>query len=90
MRFTFGLELEGDRLKSDLETQIVFAQNETAPNETSTDEYILTQFGLSYQMIKESSSINIFFRVRNIFDVVARNHISFEKMLHHLQVEILF
>ena len=51
-------------------------QTKTAPEETSTDSYYLTNAGYTYHMVGNISSLDLFFRVRNIFDVEARNHVS--------------
>lgn len=75
-RFTAGLEYATDKWTADVESQYVAHQTKTAPQETSTDDYIMTNMGYSYRLIGNVSSIEFFARVRNIFDVEARNHVS--------------
>lgn len=75
-RVTAGLEFLKNKWTSDIEAQYVFEQTKTAENESATDRYILTNLGTSYTLIKESSKFELFFRIRNIFDVEARNHVS--------------
>ena len=79
MRFTAGLEYVSDKWTGDVESMYVFRQSEKGPNETYTDDYILTNIGYTYHIVREASSLDLFVRVRNIFDVEARNHVSFLK-----------
>lgn len=78
-RARVGLELARDRWLTDLEVQYVGQATKLAPNETGTDDYALTNVGATYSILRETSSIEIFGRVRNLFDVVARNHVSLLK-----------
>lgn len=75
-RVMVELEYVKDRWTTDLEVQYVADQTHTAPNETSTDAYTLTNLGYSYNLLKDIYGINFFARVRNIFDETARNHVS--------------
>lgn len=75
-RITLGLDYVSDKWSADLETQYAFHQTRTAPNETSTDDYFLTNAGYTYHVVGNLSSLDLFFRVRNIFNVEARSHVS--------------
>lgn len=78
-RLTFGFELANDKWASDIEVIYHAEQTRTAPNETRTDSYYMTNIGYMYNLVGERSSLSLFARVRNIFDVEARNHVSFVK-----------
>jgi iron complex outermembrane recepter protein len=78
-RASVGFLHKYNKLTTDAELQQVFQQTKTAPNETSTDAYLLTNAGLSYKMGNGNSEISVFGRVNNIFNVEARNHVSFLK-----------
>lgn len=78
-RLSAGLEYSREKWNTDLEVQYVAHQTKTAPVEKWTDSYTLTNAGYMYTFIGESSSLSFFARVRNIFDVEARNHVSFIK-----------
>lgn len=78
-RFTAGLEYVTDKWTADVEAQYVSQQTKTAPIEERTDSYTLTNLGYTYRMIGAISSLELFARVRNVFDVEARNHVSFLK-----------
>jgi iron complex outermembrane receptor protein len=75
-RFTAGLEYLTEKWSGDVEVQYVAQQTKTAPVETRTEDYALTNIGYTYHLVGEKSSVDIFGRVRNIFDVEARNHVS--------------
>lgn len=75
-RVTAGLEYVTDLWTLDGEVQYVAEQTKTAPNETRTADYALTNIGYSYNIVGNLTSLNLFARVRNIFDVEARNHVS--------------
>jgi iron complex outermembrane receptor protein len=75
-RVAIGLDYETDRWTGELEVQYVAHQTKTAPNETRTEDYTLTNLGYTYHILAETSAIDLFFRVRNVFDVEARNHVS--------------
>jgi len=51
-------------------------QTKVAPSERRTDDYIHTNVGHTYHMVRNLFSLDLFLRVRNIFDVEARNHVS--------------
>jgi iron complex outermembrane receptor protein len=78
-RFSAGLEFTKDKWAADVEAQYVFEQTKTALNETRSDAYTLTNLGYSYTLTGQTSALSLFARVRNIFDVEARNHVSFLK-----------
>lgn len=75
-RFTTGLEYQTEKWSGDVEVQYVAHQTKTAPVETRTEDYALTNIGYTYHIVGETRSVDIFGRVRNIFDVEARNHVS--------------
>lgn len=75
-RFTAGLEYVSDKWSADVESQYVAHQTKVAPVETRTDDFIMTNLGYTYHYIGNLTSLDLFARVRNIFDVEARNHVS--------------
>lgn len=75
-RLATGLEYASDAWTGDIEVQHVFEQTKTADFETRTDDYTLTNIGYTYHMVGNISSLDLFARVRNIFDVEARSHVS--------------
>lgn len=75
-RFSLGLEYATDKWTGDIEAQYVAHQTKTADFETSTDDYTLTNIGYTYHIVGDISSLDLFARVRNIFDVEARSHVS--------------
>lgn len=75
-RLTTGFEYVSDKWTSDIEVMYVAEQTKTAPLESRTEEYYMTNIGYSYNVIGNISSLNLFARVRNLFDVEARNHVS--------------
>ena len=75
-RLSAGLEYQKDKWSTDVEVQYVTNQTKTAPNENRTDAYSLVNAGYSYDLTSDRFAVNLFARVRNIFDVEARNHVS--------------
>lgn len=75
-RVSVGFEYETEKWSADVESQYVSHQTKTAPEETRTEDYIYTNAGYNYRFVGNISSLDVFFRVRNIFDVEARNHVS--------------
>jgi len=75
-RFSTGFEIETDEWVADIEAQYVADQTKTAPTETRTQDYIYTNLGYTYKVVGNLTSVDFFARVRNIFDVEARNHVS--------------
>jgi iron complex outermembrane receptor protein len=75
-RLTTGLEFASDNWTGDVEVQYVAQQTKTAPTETRTADYALTNIGYTYHFVGERSSLDLFARVRNLFDVEARSHVS--------------
>jgi iron complex outermembrane recepter protein len=78
-RATLGLEYETDKWSADFETMYVAHQTSTAPDELKTEDYFMTNIGYSYKLVGNLTSLELFARVRNLFDVEARNHVSFLK-----------
>lgn len=75
-RFTAGIEYLSDNWDADIEAQYVAEQTKTSPGETRTEAYTMTNIGYTYHAVGNISSLDLFARVRNIFDVEARNHVS--------------
>lgn len=75
-RFSAGLEYQTGKWTLDGEVQYVAHQTKTAPIETRTEDYTLTNIGYTYHFVGETRSLDLFARVRNVFDVEARNHVS--------------
>jgi iron complex outermembrane receptor protein len=78
-RASIGLLHKLNQLTADAELQQVFQQTKTAPNETNTEAYLQTNAGLSYKIGTGNSELTVFGRANNIFNVEARNHVSFLK-----------
>ena len=75
-RFTLGLDYVSDKWSADIESQYSFHQTRISPEEKSTDDFIMTNVGYTYHMIGNLASLDLFVRVKNIFDVEARSHVS--------------
>jgi iron complex outermembrane recepter protein len=78
-RISAGVEYLKDNFQTDLEVQHVTQQSHTAVNERITDPYTLTNIGGQYSFLTTSSKFDVFLRVRNLFNVEARSHVSFLK-----------
>lgn len=78
-RVSAALEYVTDKWWADIETMYVAHQTKTAPNEFRTEDYFMTNIGYTYKFVGNITSLEVFARVRNIFDVEARNHVSFLK-----------
>ena len=75
-RVTAGLEFARAKWSLDGEVMYVAEQTKIAPNETRTADYALTNVGYTYNFVGDMTSLSLFARVRNIFDVEARSHVS--------------
>ncbi|MFA7613173.1 MAG: TonB-dependent receptor [Candidatus Caldatribacteriota bacterium] len=75
-RILLGVEYKQDKWAFDLEAQHVTSQTKVSEFEKSTDSYTMTNLGYTYSFVKENYAMNVFARVKNIFDVEARNHVS--------------
>lgn len=75
-RVTLGIEYNSDQWSADVEHQYVSQQTKTADFETRTDAYNLTNIGYTYHVVDNLTSLDLFARVRNIFDNEARSHVS--------------
>lgn len=62
-----------------LEVQHVFAQDKTAPNETSTDGYTMLNLYVSREFPVGDTTIELFARGTNLLSEKARNHVSYIK-----------
>jgi iron complex outermembrane receptor protein len=78
-RLAAGLEYALGQWQVDGEVQHVFDQMHTAPLERRTEAYTLTNLGGQYTLLGKQSKLDVFLRVRNLFDVEARSHVSFLK-----------
>jgi iron complex outermembrane recepter protein len=78
-RLTLGLEYIRKNWTTDAEIQYVAHQTKTSEFEKSTDSFYQANLGIAYNIVKDSNAISFFGRVRNLFDVEARNHVSFVK-----------
>ena len=78
-RLAAGLEYALGQWQIDGEVQHVFDQTHTAPLERRTQAYTLTSLGGQYSFLGKQSKLDLFLRVRNLFDVEARSHVSFLK-----------
>ena len=76
MRETIALIRKADKYQTDIELQRIERQRDTAPNETSTGDYLLVNLGYERPLTWERATLSFFARVNNVFDVEARNHIS--------------
>jgi len=75
-RISSGFELGNDRFSFDLDLQYSFYQSKTAVAEKRTKDYLLTHVGANYYLMGDASAGHLFFRVRNLFNQEARNHVS--------------
>jgi iron complex outermembrane recepter protein len=78
-RISTGFEYSREKWNTDIEFQYLALQTKTSPNEQSTDSYTLTNLGYTYNFIGTNSGLSLFGRIRNVFDVEARNHVSILK-----------
>jgi iron complex outermembrane receptor protein len=62
-----------------VELQQVFAQNNTASYETSTDGYTMLNIYLSKELPSIADNFEVFVRGSNLLSEKARNHVSFIK-----------
>ncbi len=62
-----------------IEVERAFAQNRTAPNETSTPGYTLVNASLDWHPLAEKPELTLSLQANNLFDVVARRHSSLLK-----------
>jgi iron complex outermembrane receptor protein len=75
-RLTLGLEYEKEKWSLDVESIYVAHQTKVALGERRTDDYIHTNLGHTYHIVGNLFSVDLFIRVRIIFNVEARNHVS--------------
>jgi iron complex outermembrane receptor protein len=80
LRLKVGANVFDERyVRARAEVQHVFAQDKTAPNETSTDAYTMLTMYVSKEISLESRQVEIFLRGTNLLSDKARNHVSFIK-----------
>lgn len=78
-RVSLGVEHEQEKWRADAETQYVFMQSKTAPNETSTRGFTLVNIGAARTFSWDEQRLEFFLRLKNILDEQARQHLSFVK-----------
>lgn len=75
-RITFALDYAFDRINARMELVRAGAQNRVAANELPTDGYALVNAHLGYRFKLETSALEAFARVNNLFDREVRYHTS--------------
>jgi iron complex outermembrane receptor protein len=75
-RISFALDYAFDRLGARLDVIRASAQNRVAANELPTDGYTLVNAHLGYRFKLETSALEAFARVNNLFDREVRYHTS--------------
>jgi iron complex outermembrane receptor protein len=78
-RLSAELVHEWGSLRSNIRVEHVFAQNKTAVQETSTEDYTMVGLGTSYEILTGEQRYVLYAQVHNLFDEAGRNHISFLK-----------
>lgn len=76
LRETVSAVYKANSYTADAEIQHVEKQNDTAPNETATDAYTLVNLGVETPIHWDVATLSVYGRVNNLFDAVARNHVS--------------
>ncbi|MEM6603970.1 MAG: TonB-dependent receptor [Pseudomonadota bacterium] len=61
------------------DTDYNFSQDETAPEELSTDSFTMVDFGIDYDLELDNVSTTLYIQGTNLLDEEARNHVSFLK-----------
>jgi iron complex outermembrane receptor protein len=79
LRFLGGIEAQSDRLNGRLEVERVTGQNRLAELETPTGGYTMVNASLSFIPFASHRETSLTLSANNIFDVVARRHVSFLK-----------
>jgi iron complex outermembrane receptor protein len=80
-RGTIGARYQGSLFSADAELQRVEGQNLLAANEVATRGYTWVNLGAEVPVSGIFSGLKAIFRAQNLFNVEARNHISFLKEL---------
>ena len=75
-RTSLGFEYARDEWLADAEVQQVFYQSKISENESTTDGYQLVNFGVSRDFTWDENRLNAFLRLKNIFNIEARQHVS--------------
>jgi iron complex outermembrane receptor protein len=79
LRLLGGLSVDAGAFGGQVEVEHVFAQEDVAAFETSTDEYTMVNASLLWRPFGEENETVIILSANNIFDVDARRHASFTK-----------
>jgi len=80
-RLTMGVEMIKGDTTTDVEIQYYAHQAQTAKNESSTESYSMVNLGISKNLFVKQTGLNFFGRVKNLFDIKARNHVSILKRI---------
>lgn len=84
-RFLAGLRYRDDRWRASLEVRRVDEQDRVALEETATGGYTMLNASAGYRFFIGEQVLDLLLRGRNLTDVEARNHLSFNKDLVPLQ-----
>ena len=80
LRIKVGTNFFDERyVRARFEVQHVFAQDKTAPNETSTDAYTMLNMYVSKNVTVGKQPVELFLRGTNLLSEKARNNVSFLK-----------
>ncbi len=80
IRMALNLDYVRDRWRAGVEWRRVLEQDRTAPQETTTDGYDLFNLAGTYRLpIRKESAANIYAKLNNLNNVIARNHVSLLK-----------
>ena len=79
LRYGIGFHYRGNRWSGLLEARHAAAQNQVAPNETTTDGYTLVNASVGYRLFVGKTVHDILLRGTNLGDELARNSVSFMK-----------
>ena len=79
MRGTLGLNYKSSSFSADVEYQRTEGQNVIARNESATPGYNMVNLGGEVPISTSMGTLKLILRLNNVFDVEARNHVSFLK-----------
>lgn len=68
-----------DKVTMRLDTTYNFEQKDTAPNELSTDDFVMVDFGVNFNIPTKQTDTTLYIKATNLLDEEARNHVSFLK-----------
>lgn len=76
IRESLTLTYKAPFVQVDAQVQNVEKQTKTAPNETATAGYTLTNLSVEAPVRFDAATLSVFARLQNAFNVEARNHVS--------------